>query len=98
MECLTIYVVGASLLGSFGNSVMDIPKSNIVYKLDIDEKVKLDDRTIRFTNIIYEKNGNMNITYEYYNPKFWANRWTFGGMREISYNLGNHIQKRFRQD
>ena len=70
MECLTIYVVGASLLGSFGNSVMDIPKSNIVYKLDIDEKVKLDDRTIRFTNIIYEKNGNMNITYEYYNPKF----------------------------
>ena len=83
MECLTIYVVGASLLGSFGNSVMDIPKSNIVYKLDIDEKVKLDDRTIRFTNIIYEKNGNMNITYDTIIPKFWANRWTFGGIGRL---------------
>lgn len=66
----------------------DIPKSDIVYKIDIDEEVQLDDTIIRFTNIIYEKNGDLHIFYEYYNT-IGRDGWSLATIGEISDDLGN---------
>jgi len=45
------------------NFMKDIPESNIVYRIDLKETVKLDDLVINFTNVIYEENGDLNILY-----------------------------------
>ncbi len=71
------------------NLIKDIPKEDIAYKMDIDEKVKLDDRVIHFTNLVYEKNGDMNIFYEYWDTKLLGTGWSLGSIGEISDNLGN---------
>lgn len=86
-----VYIIGAPFVFFLfdSNPINEIPKSNIVYKIDIDEKVKLDDTIIHFTNIIYEKDGDMNIFYEYYDTKLWGRGWTLGGIGNISDNLGN---------
>jgi hypothetical protein len=88
---VNIYIVGTPILMSLfdRNPMNEIPKSNIVYKIDIDEKVKLDDAVIHFTNVVYEKNGDMNILYEYYDTKLWGTGWSFGGTGNITDNLGN---------
>lgn len=92
---VNVFIVGSILLSYLGkslfdgNMVNDIPKSNIVYRIDIDEKVKLDDTVIHFTNVVYENNGNMNIFYEYYDTKLWGTGWTLGTIGDISDNLGN---------
>lgn len=86
-----IYVIGAPVVMSIfsNNPINDIPKSDIVYKIDLDKKVKLDDTLIHFTNVVYEKNGNMNIIYEYYNSKLWGTGWSLGSIGSITDNLGN---------
>ncbi|MBU5484978.1 hypothetical protein KQI86_11585 [Clostridium sp. MSJ-11] len=86
-----VYIIGAHLIITLfdNNPINNIPKSNIVYRIDLDEKVKLDDRIINFTNVIYDKNGNMNIFYEYYNTKFWRTGWSLGTIGDITDNLGN---------
>lgn len=71
------------------NPIKDIPKTNIEYKIDVHKKVKIDDTVIRFTNVIYEKNGNMNILYEYYDTRTWGTGWSLGTIGEITDNLGN---------
>lgn len=86
-----IYIIGAPFISSFfiSDPINDIPKSNIVYKIDIDEKVQLDDTIIHFTNIVYEQNRDMNIFYEYYDTKLWGNGWSMGTIGNITDNLGN---------
>lgn len=71
------------------NLVNDIPKENIVYKIDMDKKVKLDDRIIHFTNVVYDKDGDMSIFYEYYDTRLWGAGWSLGTIGEITDNLGN---------
>lgn len=71
-----------------GNLVDEFPKSDIVYKIDLKEQVKIDDRVIRFTNVIYDKSGNMNIFYEYYYTRLWGTRWSLDYIGEITDNLG----------
>ncbi|MTI65051.1 MAG: PadR family transcriptional regulator [Firmicutes bacterium] len=86
-----IYFIGGTTIMTLfdSNPVNEIPKSNIDYRIDMDKKVKLDDTVIHFTNIIYEKNGNMNIFYEYYDTKLWGTGWSLGGIGEITDDLGN---------
>ena len=86
-----IFIIGAHLAVSLfsSNPINSVPKENIVYRIDINEKVKLDDRVINFTNIVYEKNGNMNILYEYYDTKLWGAGWSLGTIGDITDNLGN---------
>ena len=72
-----------------GNLINDIPKEDIVYRIDIDERVKLDDRIIHFTNVVYEKNGDMNIFYEYWDSRFLKTGWSLGTIGNIRDNLGN---------
>ena len=63
------------LFSLFSDSIDNIPTSNIVYAIDVNEKVKLDDTVIYFTNIVYEQNGDMNIFYKYYDSKLWGTGW-----------------------
>jgi len=88
---LSIFIIGIPFLSSLFNSnpINDIPKSDIVYKIDVDEKVKIDDTVIHFTNVVYEKKGDMNIIYEYYDTKLLGTGWTLGTIGTISDNLGN---------
>jgi len=88
---ISIFVTGFLFISSLytSNPANGIDKANIVYKIDIDEKVKLDDTVIQFTDIIYEKNGDLSIIYKYYDTRLWGTGWGFGTMGEISDNLGN---------
>lgn len=69
--------------------VGDISKEEIVYQLDIDEKVKIDDRVISFTDIIYTKNGDLNIFFKSTQYKHVFSGWSMGYLGDISDNLGN---------
>lgn len=86
-----IYIIGATLVMTLfsGNLVNEIPKSDIAYRMDIDERVKLDDTVIHFTNIVYEKDGDINIFYKYYDTKLWGTGWSLGSIGKITDNLGN---------
>ncbi len=88
---IDIFFVGGLVLHSIfsGNMVKDIPKEDIVYRIDIKEKVKIDDRVIRFTNVVYDKSGNMNIFYEYYDLRSLGSGWSLGYIGDIMDNLGN---------
>ena len=88
---ISIFITGFNVLASLytTNPSKGIDKSNIVYKLDIDEKVKVDDTVIHFTDVVYEKNGDLSIIYKYYDTRLWGTGWSFGAMGEISDNLGN---------
>ena len=80
--------MAGTLFSGSGNLVDTIPSSNIVYKMDVNEQVRLDDRIINFTHLIYEKNKNMNIFYEHYTTSL-RGGWSFGTIGEIKDNLGN---------
>lgn len=84
---LILHLMGVNVIGR--NPIKDIPKEEIVYKLDINEKVKIDDRVITFTNLVYDKYGTMHIIYNYYETKFWRMGWSLGSIGEVSDNLGN---------
>jgi hypothetical protein len=88
---LSIFYIGVPFVHSLfnRNPIKDIPKSNIVYKIDIDKEVKVDDMIIHFTNVVYEKNGDMNIFYEYYDTKLWGMGWSLSSIGEVTDNLGN---------
>ena len=82
-----IPILGVSLFSK--SPIKDIPKGDIVYKIDIDEKVKIDDTVIRFTNVVYDKNGDMNIFYECYDTKFWGMGWSSTAIGDVMDDLGN---------
>jgi hypothetical protein len=86
-----IFYIVSIVIPSFidHNLVKDIPESNIVYRIDLKETVKLDDMVINFTNIIYEENGDLNIFYNNYDTRLWGSGWSFGGVFTITDNLGN---------
>ncbi len=85
----SVCVLAFSLIPFFSSLAGTIPQSNIIYTIDLDEQVKIDDRVIKFTHVIYEKNGSMNIIYEHYDTRLWASGWGFHDIGEIEDNLGN---------
>lgn len=86
-----LYVVGLPVLMSlFGhNPGKDIEKANIVYNITVNKRVQLDDAVINFRKVIYEKNGDLTIIYDYYEARFWGARWSLSDIGTISDNLGN---------
>lgn len=87
----TIFPLGSSFIYSvFSRSLVhDMAKKDIVYKIDVDEKVKLDDTIIHFTNVVYDINGELNIFYQYYDTRLWGTGWSSGGVGDITDNFGN---------
>jgi hypothetical protein len=71
------------------NKIDRIPASDIVYQVEVNEKVKLDDGVIRFTDVVYDKNGDLNIFYQYYDTRLWGLGWGLPSIGTISDNLGN---------
>lgn len=69
------------------NNIRSIPKEDIAYRIDLNEKVQIDNRVIKFTNLIYEKNGNMNIFYKAYEKGSLGSGWS-GGMGTVTDDLG----------
>ena len=65
------------------NPIKRIPKEDIIYRMDISEKVQIDDRVIIFTNIVYDKNEKLHIIYKHYDKKFWRMGWSLGNIGEI---------------
>jgi hypothetical protein len=88
---ITVFSFGISLLSTIfsGNPAKHIAKENILYNIKINEKVKIDDRVIKFKNIIYEKNGDMSIVYEYYDTRLFGMGWSLGYIGTVKDNLGN---------
>ncbi|WP_353092830.1 permease prefix domain 1-containing protein [Tissierella praeacuta] len=88
---INIFIVGAILLTSIfsRNPIKDIPKEDIVYRIDINEKVQLDDTVIKFTNVIYDKEGELHILYRYYDKRLWGGGWSLGTIGIIKDDLGN---------
>ena len=71
------------------NGIDKIPASDIIYQIDANEKVRLDDTVIRFTEVVYDKDGDLNIYYKYYDTRLWGLGWSLPGIGSISDNLGN---------
>lgn len=91
---ITMFVIWVQFLnwltGLYGeNPERLIPESDMVYKIDLDEKVKIDDTVIHFTGAAYDKNGDMNIFFKYYDTRLWGTGWDYAPIGEISDNLGN---------
>lgn len=89
--CINVYLLVFFLLIPLfhRNPIYDFSKSDIVYRIDINEKVKIDDKVIHFTNIIYDVNGDMNIFYKSYHTKLLgAGWWNSSYIGEITDNLG----------
>lgn len=86
-----LYFVGLPILMSLfaHNPIKDIEKANIVSNITVNKRVQLDDRVINFRNVIYERNGDLTIIYDYYEARFWGARWSLGNIGTISDNLGN---------
>lgn len=71
------------------NPVSYISKSDIVYHIKVDKTVKIDDTIIKFTDVIYEKDGKLNIVYSYYDKWLRSGGWSLGNIGKIEDNLGN---------
>lgn len=87
----TILSLGVTSLMSifWSNPINSIPKDNIVYNIKVNEKVKIDDRVVKFKNIVYEKNGDLSIVYENYDTKLWGTGWSSTYIGNVKDNLGN---------
>lgn len=88
---VNVFVTVIPLIASLGIfvSVEDIPDSEIVYEIKINEKIKIDDTVTHFTKVVYDKNGNLTIFYHYYDTRLWGSGWSLGTIGEVSDNLGN---------
>lgn len=88
---LNILFVGIGNLSSLfiDNRPAEIPAKDIVYKVVVDEEVRIDDRKITVKELIYDKNGNMNIFYEDYEVAKLGLGWSFGDIGLIKDNLNN---------
>lgn len=88
---INIFIVGSiGLVSIFSTSEINIiPKEDIVYRINLDKKVEIDNRVIKITNIIYEKNGDMNIFYKDYEKGLLGSGWSLGHIGKIKDDLGN---------
>lgn len=83
-------VIATTFMSLFGLAdVNDIPKENIVYEVDVDRKVQIDDRVIHFTKLVYDKEGSMNIYYRSYDKRLWGSGWSNNSIGSIYDESGN---------
>lgn len=62
----------------------DIPREDILRRIEVDEKVRIDDRIIYFDEVIVEKNGDLSIIYNTLLTRdFGSSGYTFGNIGTI---------------
>ncbi|QOR34905.1 hypothetical protein IMX26_15805 [Clostridium sp. 'deep sea'] len=71
------------------NPANSINKDNIVYNIKLNEKVKIDDTVIKFTQIIYEKDASLSIFYDCYDTRLWGTGWSTENIGAIKDDKGN---------
>lgn len=71
------------------NPSRTIPKENILYRIDVDEKVKIDDRIIHFDEVIYQNNGDLSVVYSEIDTRLFGMGWSFGSLGTISDENGH---------
>ncbi len=90
--------IGASILVGFVPMLFGLfsvdpyrymEKDNIVYEIDVEQKVQIDDVVIKFTKLVYDNEGDMNIYYRYYDKKLWGIGWSNESLGEIYDDKGN---------
>lgn len=74
--------MGMSVFG--GDASKSILKEDILYTIEVGEKVKIDDRVIHIKELIYEKSGRMNIIYTDMDTKLFGRGWSFGQLGTIT--------------
>jgi hypothetical protein len=83
-------VIATTFMSLFGLvDVNDIPKEDIVYEVEVDEKVQIDDRVIHFTKLVYDKEGSINIYYRSYDKRLWGSGWNNNSIGSIYDESGN---------
>ncbi|TCT15652.1 hypothetical protein EDC18_103361 [Natranaerovirga pectinivora] len=85
-----IYIIFPAVIGLFNSNLMNhIPKDHIVYRINVNEKVTMDDKVIVFNKVVYDINDNLTIFYKHYD-KIWSTSGNVLGLiDEISDDLGN---------
>jgi hypothetical protein len=88
---ISIFFTGFNFIFSLYSPNLEnkISKDDIVYKIDVTERVHIDDVVLTFTSLIYDKDGNMNIFYEYYDKRLWGTGWSFDPVQIVEDDLGN---------
>lgn len=69
-----------------------IPRKEILWKQTINERVEIDDRVIKFKDLIYDKSGNLYIGYSYYDKRLWGRAWSFNLLWDIRDDLGGEYR------
>lgn len=83
------YVLFTLLSANLHNGLDRIAQKDIEYTIDLKEKVKIDDRVVCITRLIYESNGDMNIYYKTYNARLWGTGWNPSYIGEVTDNFGH---------
>lgn len=82
--------MGSQILITFQSSpINQIPDSQIVYSIDVNKTVRLDDTFIKFKKVVLDKSGTMHIAYEYYNKRILRPGWSLGSIGTITDDLDN---------
>jgi len=66
----------------------DISAEDILYRIDVDEKEKIDDLVIHFDEVIYEKNGDLSIIYNTLQTRDFGMGWSLGTIGVITDETG----------
>ncbi len=83
-----LFVVPLIGMSLFSHYTANTIESEIVYEVSVDETVRLDDRVIHFSKVIFDTGGNLHIFYQHYDVRF-RSGWSFGNIGTITDNLGN---------
>jgi len=83
-----LFVVPMVSMSLFSGPIVNIPESQIVYVVNVGETVRLDDRVIHVSKVIYDRAGNLYIFYENHDVWF-RGGWSFGSIGTLSDDLGN---------
>lgn len=73
---------------SSGPTPVNLAERNIVYDVKVGETVRLDDRVIHFSRVIYDRAGRLYIFYSHRDVWFRRN-WGFSSIGTFSDDLGN---------
>lgn len=87
---LILMLIPLAFMSIFPNNPLrDIPKKEIVYKMSLNEKVQIDDRVIRFTDLAYDKSGTIHLAYNYYEKRIDLAGWSLSDIGTIKDEKGN---------
>lgn len=74
---------------NFNNPLRAIDENEVVYHMKVNNKVRIDDRVIQITDILYETDNTMHIRFRTYSTSIFINNWNFSNIGTITDDLGH---------